>query len=165
MSKFSETLRVQVQELINDCNTGNLSLSELVHRFIECADRLHAGDEKPAAEENNGVTRPRSGATARIWQIADNITALNKKDGNPPASRENVVAVAKLESIKEATAGAAYSNWAKFNGVNPKDASKPFEPKKPKEKKEEAVLPPPPPLLETPQESFDFPPPPPPPPL
>lgn len=77
-------------------------------------------------KEHNGVTRPKSGVTEQVWALADTITTRKRAEGGFPATKAEVVAVAKLKNIKESTAGAAYSAWCKFFEINAKDTSKPY---------------------------------------
>ena len=78
--------------------------------------------EKKAAREaakvvravSNGVTRPADGtSTARIWQIADEISAAAKA----PASRADVLKVAEAEGLNPATCATQYGRWRVFNGL------------------------------------------------
>ena len=62
----------------------------------------------------NGVTRPASGtSTARIWEIADEISAAAKA----PASRADVLKVAEAEGLNGATCATQYGRWRVFNGL------------------------------------------------
>ena len=62
----------------------------------------------------NGVTRPAAGtSTARIWQIADEISAAAKA----PASRADVLKVAEAEGLNGATCATQYGRWRVFNGL------------------------------------------------
>ncbi len=62
----------------------------------------------------NGVTRPADGtSTARIWQIADEISAKAKA----PASRADVLKVAEAEGLNTATCATQYGRWRVFNGL------------------------------------------------
>ena len=62
----------------------------------------------------NGVTRPADGtATARIWQIADDISAAAKA----PASRADVLKVAEAEGLNTATCATQYGRWRAFHGL------------------------------------------------
>ena len=62
----------------------------------------------------NGVTRPADGtSTARIWQIADEISAAAKA----PASRADVLKVAEAEGLNTATCATQYGRWRVFNGL------------------------------------------------
>ncbi len=69
---------------------------------------------KPPKVEQNGVTSPGVGTTtARIWEIADSISASIKA----PAPRADVMKQAAAESINAATAATQYGKWRKFNGL------------------------------------------------
>lgn len=87
--------------------------------------------------ERNGITPPKSGATAKIWEIAN---VLNGTGAAP--SRGNLVTAVRLAhpDIKEATAASCYSNWCRYQGINPKDPTKPWVAKE----APMAVTPPPP---------------------
>ncbi|WP_217468729.1 hypothetical protein, partial [Staphylococcus aureus] len=73
---------------------------------------------KPAKDEQNGVSRPSSGATRRVWEIADEISG---KTGEP-ATRAAVTEVAEKEGLVLGTIHTQYGRWRKYNGlVTPKD--------------------------------------------
>lgn len=78
------------------------------------ADKLAA--EKAAAKvERNGVTRPLSGATLKVWQIADAISMQKKA----PATRAEVIEAGGKENppLNAGTINTQFGKWAKFNGV------------------------------------------------
>lgn len=88
---------------------------------------------KPAKVEQNGITRPKAGTqTARIWEIADALSAASGK----PAPRADVLKSAVTEGLNEATAATQYGRWCKFYGV--KAEPKPKVEKVKKEKKAKA---------------------------
>lgn len=93
---------------------------------------------REALPEQNGVTRPAAGTkTGKVWDIAD---ALSKKHGRP-ATRGEVMEVAKAQDVNEATVATQYQRWRTFNGVEkaaPK-VKEPKAPKQPKAKKEAAT--------------------------
>jgi hypothetical protein len=77
----------------------------------------------------NGFTRPKPVAadgspkiTHRVWQIADEISAENKKNTPKfqkakPASRQQVLTVCEAEGIKYSTFSNQFYRWRKFNGL------------------------------------------------
>lgn len=68
----------------------------------------------PAKIEANGVTRPKvGGKTARIWTIADEVSAKN----NRPALRKEVLDQAKEEGLNLGMGATQYSRWCKFHGL------------------------------------------------
>ena len=82
------------------------------------AAREAAATAKEAAKKvrqvANGVTRPADGTqTARIWQIADEISAAAKA----PASRADVLKVAEAEGLNGATCATQYGRWRVFHGL------------------------------------------------
>ena len=88
----------------------------------ENAEKKAACEAAKAAKEaaklvravSNGVTRPADGTlTARIWQIADEISAKAKA----PASRADVLKVAEAEGLNTATCATQYGRWRVFNGL------------------------------------------------
>ena len=84
----------------------------------EIAEKKAAKAAKEAAKivraVSNGVTRPADGtSTARIWQIADEISAAAKA----PASRADVLKVAEAEGLNPATCATQYGRWRVFNGL------------------------------------------------
>ena len=88
----------------------------------EIAEKKAAREAAKAAKEAakvvravaNGVTRPAAGtSTARIWQIADEISAAAKA----PASRADVLKVAEAEGLNGATCATQYGRWRVFNGL------------------------------------------------
>ena len=88
----------------------------------EIAEKKAAKAAKEAAKivraVSNGVTRPADGtSTARIWQIADEISAKAKA----PASRADVLKVAEAEDLNPATCATQYGRWRVFNGLKGTD--------------------------------------------
>ena len=88
----------------------------------EIAEKKAAREAAKAAKEaakivrqvQNGVTRPADGtSTARIWEIADEISAKAKA----PASRADVLKVAEAEGLNTATCATQYGRWRVFNGL------------------------------------------------
>ena len=53
------------------------------------------------------ILRPKSGVTLRIWEIADELTALKGRQ----ASRADVLERASKEGIHPGTAGKQYNDW------------------------------------------------------
>lgn len=84
---------------------------------------------KPAAEQKNGITRPKDGTkTGRIWQVADELSAKNKAS----AKRGDVMAICEGEGLNKATIATQYGRWCKFNGITreTKKAAAPASPAK-----------------------------------
>lgn len=88
----------------------------------EIAEKKAAREAAKAAKEAakivrvvaNGVTRPAPGtSTARIWEIADEISAAAKA----PASRADVLKVAEAEGLNTATCATQYGRWRVFHGL------------------------------------------------
>ncbi len=76
----------------------------------------------PPVTEINGVTPPKSGATKTVWDCANAFLVAGEKP-----TRAQVVGAAVNQGVKEATAAAAYSQWCRYNSINSKDPSQPFE--------------------------------------
>jgi hypothetical protein len=79
----------------------------------------------------NGVTRPGAGTTtARIWEIADMVSAQS----GAFAKRGEVLKIAEAEGLNLTTAATQFGHWCKYNGVvpAPKEAKAPKAPKEPK---------------------------------
>lgn len=69
-------------------------------------------------DEQNGVTRPSTGATRRVWEIADEISAKQKR----PAERAEVTEVAEKEGLVKGTIHTQFGRWRKYYGlVTPAD--------------------------------------------
>lgn len=68
---------------------------------------------RPAKQEQNGVTRPQSGSTARVWAIADEISA--KKQA--PATRKEVSEQGLAENLIVGTINTQFGKWRKFFGL------------------------------------------------
>lgn len=68
---------------------------------------------KPPKVEQNGLSRPSKGVTARIWEICDGLVKSLKR--NP--TREEVLTPALAEGINFATASTQYARWRQFNGI------------------------------------------------
>jgi hypothetical protein len=70
--------------------------------------------EKTPNIEANGVVRPAAGTTtAKIWEIADSLSAAS----GAPAKRSDVLASAATQGINLATAATQFGKWSKFNGL------------------------------------------------
>lgn len=102
-------------------------------RLVDQPENFHCQPDKVTSIERNGVTPPRSGATARIWEVANGLRAAGS-----PHCRADVVAAVKLAhpEIKETTAASCYSNWCRYHGIDPKNPSKPFVGKEVKESRD-----------------------------
>jgi hypothetical protein len=66
----------------------------------------------------NGIPRPATGKTARVWAIADKLSSTK----NAPASRKEVLDAAAAEDINPATAATQYGRWSTFFGLTAKKA-------------------------------------------
>lgn len=82
------------------------------------ADKLAAEEAKKAERANaklekNGVSRPLSGATKGVWDIADRISAETKA----PAERAAVVEAGKAAGYQEGTINTQYGRWRRFHGL------------------------------------------------
>lgn len=78
-------------------------------------------------QTKNGATRPKPGGnTARVWEIADDMT---EKTG-ATAVRKDVLAKVTKEKIPLATGATQYNLWRVFNGLS-KAANKASKTKKP----------------------------------
>ena len=87
-----------------------------------------AAPAKPKLEQRNGVSRPAAGSkTAQVWDIADKISAENKR----PALREEVMAAGEQAGLNRGTIATQYARWTEFFGVTKeqraaaRDANKP----------------------------------------
>ena len=73
-------------------------------------------EKLPELEQRNGVTRPRpkaEGSTARVWEIADGISAKESR----PAQRGEVLEAGEALGINPATISTQYARWRKFYGI------------------------------------------------
>ena len=64
-------------------------------------------------QEKNGVVRPLTGATLKIWEIADAISAATKA----PAERAAVMEQGKAAGLQEGTINTQYGRWRKYHGL------------------------------------------------
>lgn len=76
---------------------------------------------KPPKIQQNGVTRPAAGTkTARVWDIADAISAREQR----PAKRAEVKAqFVDAEGGNNSTATTQYGRWRKFHGLTGRDTT------------------------------------------
>lgn len=72
-----------------------------------------AAPAKAAKVEQNGVTRPSSGATLKVWEIADRLSAAKKA----PAERKEVTEAGIAEGLVVGTIHTQYGRWRKFHGL------------------------------------------------
>lgn len=74
--------------------------------------------------EQNGVSRPLTGSTKRIWEIADAISGETKA----PAERAAVLERGKAEGLQEGTINTQYGRWRKYHGLTTVRELKPKAP-------------------------------------
>lgn len=87
----------------------------------KAADKQAAADAKAAKAaapkvakiEQNGVVRPGTGSTAKVWSIADQISAETKA----PATRKAVSEAGLAAGLVIGTINTQYGKWRKFNGL------------------------------------------------
>lgn len=83
---------------------------------------------KPERLVQNGVTRPAEGTkTARVWDIADSISAAKGR----PALREEVMAAGEAEGLNRGTIATQYARWTEFFGVSKADRAAARQAEKP----------------------------------
>lgn len=74
-------------------------------------------NSKPVSRQKavtqNGVARPMSGHTAKIWEIADRISAETKA----PAKRAAVISEAEAAGVHPSTAATQFGKWCRFHGL------------------------------------------------
>lgn len=75
-------------------------------------------------QEKNGVVRPLTGATLKIWEIADAISAATKA----PAERATVMEQGKAAGLQEGTINTQYGRWRKYHGLVTAREAKPAAP-------------------------------------
>lgn len=68
---------------------------------------------KPQLAKQNGITRPGGGQTGKVWDIADAISAEQKR----PALRKEVMEKGKADGVNPATIATQYGRWRKFFGL------------------------------------------------
>lgn len=80
------------------------------------ADKAAAAPaEKPKAIEQNGVTRPASGKTKLVWDIADQMSATAKAPIDRKALTD--VLLAAPHNLVVGTIHTQYGKWRKFHGL------------------------------------------------
>lgn len=78
-------------------------------------------------QEKNGVVRPLTGATLKIWEVADKISAETKA----PAERAAVMEQCKALGLQEGTINTQYGRWRKYHGLVTAREAKPKAPEVP----------------------------------
>jgi len=76
--------------------------------------------KKEKAPNQNGVTMPQKGVTARVWEIAD----YYSKETGAPAERADVLAACENERINPSTATTQYGRWRRFHGIKKETTKK-----------------------------------------
>lgn len=76
--------------------------------------------KKEKAPNQNGVTMPQKGVTARVWEIAD----YYSKETGAPAERADVLAACENEGINPSTATTQYGRWRRFHGIKKETTKK-----------------------------------------
>lgn len=70
-------------------------------------------------DEKNGVTRPSSGKTKRVWDVADEMSQALKA----PVDRSSLTERLLAEGLVVGTIHTQYGKWRKYHGlVTPKEA-------------------------------------------
>lgn len=72
----------------------------------------------------NGVSRPMSGKTLQLWEIADSLSAAKQA----PAERKEVIDAAIAAGIESGTANTQFGRWRKFHGLAAERTAKPAAP-------------------------------------
>jgi hypothetical protein len=72
----------------------------------------------PAKVIQHGITKPRSGKTLEVWDIADKLSAKSKK----PVSRKELLEATGAADINGATAATQYGKWRTFHGLGKEEA-------------------------------------------
>ena len=67
----------------------------------------------PTTVIQNGVPRPNSGATAKVWEIADRISEESKT----PAKRAAVLAEGEAAGLHPSTVATQFGRWCRFHGL------------------------------------------------
>lgn len=91
------------------------------------ADEAKKAERLTAKLEKNGVSRPLSGATKGVWDIADRISGETKA----PAERAAVVEAGKAAGYQEGTINTQYGRWRRFHGLTVVREVKPKTPEVP----------------------------------
>lgn len=107
------------------------------------AEKAAKAEKPPKVERTvlNGITVPKEGTTTgRIWAIANEISAAQKR----PATRAEVMEKAVAEEINEATVATQYQRWRTAYEVpravaEPKAPAAPAAPKAPAKKAAKAA--------------------------
>lgn len=106
------------------------------------AEAAPAKEPRAKNETQNGISKPAASTkTGRVWEIADEISALKQR----PALREEVMGACEEEGINRGTIATQYARWTQFYGVTKEDrqaareAGKPPKPAKEKKDKTDAA--------------------------
>lgn len=83
-------------------------------KLAKADEEAKAKEARAAARvEKNGIVRPMTGATKKVWDIADAISG----ETQAPAERAAVVERAKAEGVNEGTVNTQYGRWRKYHGL------------------------------------------------
>lgn len=74
-------------------------------------------------DEKNGVTRPASGKTKQVWDVADEMS----KAAKAPVSRADLTERLLKEGLVVGTIHTQYGKWRKYHGLVVVKESKPVE--------------------------------------
>lgn len=97
----------------------NTEVEQAPAPVVEVPTKAPKAPKEPVVkDEQNGVTRPSTGATRRVWEIADAISAAKKS----PAERAEVTEAAEKEGLVKGTIHTQFGRWRKYYGlVTPAD--------------------------------------------
>ncbi len=76
---------------------------------------------KPALDEKNGVTRPSSGKTKQVWDVADAMS----KAAKTPVTRAALTDALLAEGLVVGTIHTQYGKWRKYHGLVTAKEAKP----------------------------------------
>jgi hypothetical protein len=85
-----------------------------------------AAPAKEKLPQQNGVTRPGTGQTLRVWEIAEKLSEFNE-DGSikKAAPRKDVLAAFTAEQGNASTGATQYGRFRKFHGLSGKEQETP----------------------------------------
>lgn len=88
------------------------------------ADAAAAKAQARKSVTQNGISRPMSGKTLQVWEIADSLSAQKQA----PADRKEVIEQAIAAGIESGTANTQFGRWRKFHGLAAERSAKPATP-------------------------------------
>jgi hypothetical protein len=116
-----QPVQLHSPEVSREVHQQCIEMVEHANSTITPEQRAEAAQAAPkaAAKPSSGepAERPKQGVTKRIWEIADELLAVNGSVGNLKEFRKKVIERASAEGANEGTAATQFGKWKAAKGL------------------------------------------------